>query len=309
MALDTDTRQRIDTLLASSRIVLFMKGEPRAPQCGFSAKAVAALNALDTPYVHVDVLADGAIREGIKAYGDWPTIPQLYIDGELVGGSDIIEQMSNSGELHGALGLPAPDRTPPAITVTPAALEMLRKAIEDAGGGVVVRIDIDPAFRTRLQLAQDDANAITVTVDDGVRVQFGIGDARRAEGITVDFADDLRGRGLVVENPNAPKPIAELSPKEANERLAAGTLTLVDVRPADERAKAKLDVTVLTIDDGLDEIEALPKQTPMAFLCHHGSRSAEAAAHFRGLGFANVYNVTGGIDAWSDGVDSRIPKY
>ena len=98
----------------------------------FLAKAVSALDALGE-YTHVDVLQDGEIREGIKAYGDWPTIPQLYIGGELVGGSDIILQMLSRGELHTALGLPEPDRTPPSITITPAALEMLKQAIADAG--------------------------------------------------------------------------------------------------------------------------------------------------------------------------------
>src|SRR5690606_6581271 len=92
MTLAPELRQRIDSLLQANQIVLFMKGEPSAPQCGFSAKAVAALSSLELPYAHVNVLADGEIREGIKAYGNWPTIPQLYIGGELVGGSDIIEQ-------------------------------------------------------------------------------------------------------------------------------------------------------------------------------------------------------------------------
>jgi Grx4 family monothiol glutaredoxin len=82
MSLAPELRQRIEALLQSNRIVLFMKGEPQAPQCGFSAKAVAALSALEVPYAHVNVLADGEIREGIKTYGSWPTIPQLYIEGE-----------------------------------------------------------------------------------------------------------------------------------------------------------------------------------------------------------------------------------
>jgi len=74
MSLDPVLRSRIDTLLADNRIVLFMKGHPGAPQCGFSAKAAGALNALGVPFAHVDVLADPEIREGIKAYGDWPTM-------------------------------------------------------------------------------------------------------------------------------------------------------------------------------------------------------------------------------------------
>lgn len=307
MSLDPALRSRIDALLADNRVVLFMKGHPDAPQCGFSAKAVGALAGLGVDYAHVDVLSDPEIREGIKAYGDWPTIPQLYIGGELVGGSDIIEQMANSGELHGALGLPPPDRTPPAITLTPAAVDMLRGAIRDAGGDVVVRVDIDPQYRTRLHLAPPDAHAITVE-QGGVRVQFDLAGARRAEGLAIDWVDDARGRGLHIDNPNAPAPVRALSPADAAARLAAGTLTVVDVRPVEERALAALNAPFLVLDDGLAPFEAMPKDTPLAFLCHHGNRSQQAAEHFRQQGFREVYNIVGGIDAWAD-IDAGIAKY
>jgi monothiol glutaredoxin len=284
-----------------------MKGHPGAPQCGFSAKAAGALNSLGVHYAHVDVLADPEIREGIKAYGEWPTIPQLYIGGELVGGSDIIEQMASSGELHGALGLPPPDRTPPSITLAPAAADMLRNAIADAGGDVVVRVEIDPQFRTRLHLAQPDAHAITVE-SDGVRVQFDLAGARRAEGLSIDWVDDERGRGLSIDNPNAPPPVRALSPADAITRVADGSLTLVDVRPQEERAMASVASPFMTLDDGLAPFESLPKDTPLAFLCHHGNRSQQAAEHFRQQGFSEVYNIIGGIDAWAD-VDDSVPKY
>jgi len=307
MSLDPSLRTRIDTLLSDNRVVLFMKGHPGAPQCGFSAKAAGALNSLGIDYAHIDVLADPEIREGIKAYGDWPTIPQLYIGGELVGGSDIIEQMANSGQLHGALGLPPPDRTPPKIEITAPAVEMLRKAVADAGGDVVVRMDIDSQYRTRLHLAQPDANAVTAEAE-GIRVQFDLAGARRAEGLRIDWADDTRGRGLVIENPNTPQPVKGMTPSEAIARLAAGSLKLVDVRPAEERMLASVSQPVLTFDDGIEAIEALPKDTPLAFLCHHGGRSTQAAEHFRQLGFREVYNVTGGIDAWAN-VDNGIARY
>ncbi|MDQ3511736.1 MAG: Grx4 family monothiol glutaredoxin, partial [Pseudomonadota bacterium] len=105
MSLEPTVLTRIETLLGANRIVLFMKGDPLAPQCGFSGKAIGALESLGVDYAHVNVLADPEIREGIKQYGQWPTIPQLYIGGELIGGSDIIEQLSGSGELHSLLGL------------------------------------------------------------------------------------------------------------------------------------------------------------------------------------------------------------
>ena len=308
MSLTPELRQRIDELLQANRIVLFMKGEPRAPQCGFSAKAVAALSTLELPYAHVNVLADGEIREGIKAYGNWPTIPQLYIEGELVGGSDIIEQMANSGELHAALGLPAPDRTPPTITITDAARPTLRKAIDDAGGDLAVQVDIDPNFRTRLALATRDPNAITVDCG-GIPVQVAVAAARRADGLVIDFADDARGRGLVVENPNAPPPVRRLAPADAQSRAAAGSVRLVDVRPPEERAMARVPAPHATLDNGMAELEALPKNIPLAFVCHHGGRSAQVAEHFRQLGFREVYDVQGGIDAWAEQADGTIPRY
>ena len=307
MSLDPAVRARIDSLLAANPVVLFMKGNPRAPQCGFSSKAVGALDATGATYAHVDVLADPEIREGIKAYGDWPTIPQLYIGGELVGGSDIILQMAGSGELHAALGLPAPDRTPPQITITPAAAAMLKQALADAGEGYALQIDIDGGYNARLQLAQHDDAAIA-SESAGIRAQFDLASAQRARGMSIDWADDERGKGLVIDNPNAPPKVRALSPTQAAERAAAGSLTIVDVRPQDERAQASLAIDHATFDDGVEEIEALPKDTPLAFLCHHGGRSAQAAEHFRALGFSEVYNITGGIDAWA-GIDSTIPRY
>jgi monothiol glutaredoxin len=103
MSLDDATRNRIDALLASDRVVLFMKGQRRAPQCGFSAQVVQILDRLLPDYTTVDVLADPQIRQGIKEYASWPTIPQLYIDGELIGGCDIVTEMFESGELKQAL--------------------------------------------------------------------------------------------------------------------------------------------------------------------------------------------------------------
>src|SRR5699024_660624 len=91
MPLATATRDRIDQLLARNRVVLFMKGTRQGPQCGFSAATVDRLDALLEDYATVDVLADEDIRQGIKEYGNWPTIPQLYVDRELVGGADIVQ--------------------------------------------------------------------------------------------------------------------------------------------------------------------------------------------------------------------------
>lgn len=94
------TGERIDGIVKGHDVVLFMKGTPLFPQCGFSSRAVAILEHLDVPFHSVDVLQDQEIRQGIKAYSDWPTIPQLYVKGEFVGGSDIMMEMFEAGELQ-----------------------------------------------------------------------------------------------------------------------------------------------------------------------------------------------------------------
>ncbi|HEX6409056.1 MAG TPA: Grx4 family monothiol glutaredoxin [Sphingomicrobium sp.] len=103
----SDAKNRIDEIVKSNAVVLFMKGTPLFPQCGFSSRAVTILEHLETPFETVDVLQDPEIRQGIKEYSDWPTIPQLYVKGEFVGGSDIMMEMFKSGELQQLVGADA----------------------------------------------------------------------------------------------------------------------------------------------------------------------------------------------------------
>jgi monothiol glutaredoxin len=96
----TDTNARIGEIVNSNDVVLFMKGTALFPQCGFSSRAIAVLDHLGVGFETVDVLQDAEIRQGIKAYSDWPTIPQLYVKGEFIGGSDIMMEMYEAGELQ-----------------------------------------------------------------------------------------------------------------------------------------------------------------------------------------------------------------
>ena len=103
----SDVKERIAEIVGKNGIVLFMKGTTLFPQCGFSSRAVAILDHLGVGFQTVDVLQDPEVRNGIKAYSDWPTIPQLYVKGEFVGGSDIMMEMFESGELQQLVGAPA----------------------------------------------------------------------------------------------------------------------------------------------------------------------------------------------------------
>ncbi len=106
-------REAIAEAIAENPVILFMKGNPEAPACGFSARAAATLQATGVPFAAVDILPDPRIRQELSAISEWPTIPQLFIRGELVGGSDIIAELFESGELAEQLGAPQPDGPAP----------------------------------------------------------------------------------------------------------------------------------------------------------------------------------------------------
>lgn len=309
MSLSPETRARIEQTLSSNRVVLFMKGDPSAPRCGFSAKAVGILDALSPGYASVDVLADADIREGIKEYGQWPTIPQLYIAGELVGGSDIIEQLLNSCELHELLGVAAPDRTPPTLSISEKAAEAIRRAMDSAEPGIGLHLAVDPRFNAQFQLKPVTGQEI-VAEAAGIRVYLDLASAPRAQGISIDWVDDVRGSGLAISNPNAPPPVKSISVQDLHDRVVAGAIDVIDVRSPEEQAMAPFPPPHEVLDEAsMERLSTLPKDLPLAFLCHSGNRSRQAAEHFRGLGFHDVYNVEGGIEAWSSEIDPAVPHY
>jgi monothiol glutaredoxin len=114
---DNSLRDAIQEAISENRVILFMKGTPEAPACGFSARTVAILKSLDAPFAAVDILPDPRIRQELSSLSNWPTIPQLFVDGELVGGCDIVTEMYEAGELPGVLGVES------ASTDTPTAPE------------------------------------------------------------------------------------------------------------------------------------------------------------------------------------------
>lgn len=300
-------RERIQALLAEHRIVLFMKGTRAAPSCGFSAAVVGTLDDLLDDYVTVDVLADDAIRQGIKDYGNWPTIPQLYVDGELIGGNDIVQGMAASGELQGLLGVAAPDRTPPEISISDEAAERIRQALGDADG-MGLFLAIDARFQPQFQLREIQGNEIR-TQANGIDVMFDPASAKRARGARIGWTETAQGEGLSIDLPAAPPRVHALDVHQLKKLLDEGKVTVIDVRPAGERDIAPFARAEVLDADSHARLGQLPKDTPLAFLCHHGNSSRRAAEHFREQVFRAVHNVEGGIDAWSREIDPSIARY
>jgi monothiol glutaredoxin len=307
MTLNDSTREKIENLIQQNRVVLFMKGTPKAPMCGFSSKTIGLLDSVLDDYTSVNVLDDQEIRDGIKVYGNWPTIPQLYIDGELIGGCDIITAMFNSCELHSMLGVEAPDRTPPEVTITDAAAVKILEAM--AGHeGIGLHFAVDAGWQSQFNVAPAEGHEIKVEVN-GITLLFDLASAQRANGAVIDWVETMQGEGLTIDLPQAPKPVNQMSVSELKNHLDHNSVILIDVRGSEERALASLDAA-RSMDGGtMKEIEAMPKDTALAFICHTGNRSQVAAEHFRKQGFSNVSNVVGGMDAWSKEIDPSVPQY
>jgi len=194
MAMKDETRREIGDLIARNDVVLFMKGTRSFPQCGFSNRVVQMLDGLVPDYETVDVLADPEIREGIKEFSNWPTIPQLYVKGELVGGCDIVSEMYETGELHQKLGVPVPDRRLPTVRVSDKAAAQLRHHAERSPGKAI-HLSIDARNNASLGLAPPRGGEIEVDFG-GVTVLMDALTAGRADGLAVDFDE---GKGFRIE--------------------------------------------------------------------------------------------------------------
>lgn len=308
MTLDPAVHKEITDIVASDDVVLFMKGRKSMPQCGFSATVVQILNQHVPSYTTVNVLSNPQVREGIKAFSDWPTIPQLYIKGEFVGGCDIIKDLESQGQLAGMLGAEVKEVAEPKITLTESAQAALEDAVED-GEEKRIRIEVSPDYRYNLgfDATQDSDFQIqslnfTIVIDRS--------SASRSENIVIDFETKGEASGFKITNDAEPAKVAQLTAAAVKAKLDAGeTFDFLDVRTPEERQIACIETTK-HLDETLGEaIKSGDKDRVLVFHCHHGARSQQAAEHFLAAGFSKVFNMTGGIDAWSSEVDASVPKY
>jgi monothiol glutaredoxin len=306
MPLTQALKQRIDGYVASDRVVLFMKGTRRAPQCGFSAQVVQILDELLPDYQTHDVLSSAELRDGIKEYSQWPTIPQLYIDGKFVGGCDIVKDLMASGELEQLLGAAAPPPAPPKVTASPEALAALKAALGE-GGSEVLHLQVSSSFEHDLFVGPVEKGEVEADLG-GLKVYVGRSSLARAQGVHIGYVEGPNA-GFKIDNPNQPPRVVQLSVQDAKAMLDRGELLLIDVRPESEGNIARIAGGKTLNEETAALLRTLDKSSPILFYCHHGMRSLGVAESVVQEGFSKVYNLKGGIDAWSLSVDPSIPRY
>jgi len=308
MALDTGTRETIESMLQDNKVVLFMKGTRQQPQCGFSATTVSTLDMLVSDYLTINVLEHPVIRDGIKEFGNWPTIPQLYIGGELIGGSDIVTEMLQSGELADVLGMEKPEVVTPEIHIGKPAIEAMSNALQSQAG-MALSLQINAGWDHILSLAQATESTVKINVD-GIDLNMDAWSAARANGLRIELEESLTGTHFSFDNPNAPPPVNQMTVQTLKEKLDGdAAVYLFDARSPEERDAAFIDGARQWDADAMAVIESLPKDTELIFHCHTGGRSQGLAEHIRRMGYTNLHNIKGGIQAWSEEIDPSVPKY
>jgi monothiol glutaredoxin len=307
MTLSERQREEFDQRVRASDVVLFMKGNRRFPQCGFSATVVGILNELGASYETVNILEDQGLRDGLKEYSSWPTFPQLYVRGEFVGGCDIVKDMYASGELHSKLGVDKRAVGAPRMAISPAAAAAFREAASEAGNDVL-RLEIDDQYDCDLHLAPKADGDIEVQ-SGGVALYVARASAARADGVAIDFVKTPSGMAFKIDNPNEPPRVKPLHPQALKAMLEVGSITLFDVRPEDERKMASIAQAKPLDAEGRRLLSTLDKKAAIALHCHHGMRSRAAGEQLVREGFTQVYNLEGGIEAWLRDVDGTVPRY
>jgi monothiol glutaredoxin len=307
MALSEKQRAEFEQRVRASEVVLFMKGNRRFPQCGFSATVVGILDKLGVTYETVNILENQAIRDGMKEYSSWPTFPQLYVSGEFVGGCDIVKDMYAAGDLQKKLGVGERPAQAPSITISVAAAKALTEAASDAQGDVL-RLEIDPEFNADLHIGPKADGDIEVR-SAGVALHVPRASAERVNGITIDFVKGPSGMAFKIDNPNEPPRVKPIQAPALKAMLDAGGIELFDVRPEAERKIASIAQAKPFDGEGQMLLSTLDKKRAIALHCHHGMRSRAAGEELVRAGFTNVYNLEGGIEAWSRDVDASVSRY
>ena len=288
-----ELRAKLQAMVDSHDVVLFMKGTRQQPQCGFSNRVVSILEELEIDYQTYNVFSDPDIRSGMKDFSMWPTFPQLYIKQEFVGGCDLVTEMMQSGELPGMLGVTLEDVEPPAVHCSPNILNLFKESLATHGGGI--HIDVNKNFQYDIFIGPK-SNGQVESIIDGVPFYFSRGSAKRANGISLDFKDGDNG-GVLIDNPNEPK-FSDIAVSDVEAWVADNPNA--KVYQIGVTADQVLPFATLLDASAHQEIGQLPKDHPIAFMCVMGVRSQHAAKDLTFQGYSNVFNIIGGLTAWNE---------
>jgi monothiol glutaredoxin len=230
------------------------------------------------------------------------------VKGEFVGGCDIVKELDASGELAKLIGTQAVDvdatqpGKPPTLHLTDTAAAAIKAAAEP---GDVLRFEIGPSFRYDLSFGPKQPGDVVV-VANGVTIVMDRDTARLADETSIGFVEG-EGGGFKITNPNQPASVKQLTAAELKQKIDRGEpVVLIDVRGDAERKIASI-AGAKPLEPAM--LEALDKGAPIVFHCHHGGRSQAAAERAITMGFKDVSNLKGGIDAWSTSVDPTVKRY
>jgi monothiol glutaredoxin len=252
---------------------------------------VSILDDLLPSYTTVNVLADHAIREGIKEYSSWPTVPQIYVEGEFIGGCDILKELARSGEIFDALKIPKPIAVTPNMHISAAAIEAFKGALEDAPEGEFIRLKVSANMAPDLSFGPRQSNDAQIE-QDGVLLLIDAMSAARCDGLTIDFKTGAMGSGFEIGK--------AITVENLKAKMDAGeAFHLFDVRTREEWDAGRISGARLMLDVPASEIEALDKNATIVFQCRSGGRSRKVTEDFNHKGYRNAFNLTGGITAWN----------
>lgn len=310
------TKEDIEGKVKDNKIIIFAKGTKDAPRCGFSMRAIDVMRRFDKPFEVIDVLSEASIRPALVAFSQWPTTPQVFLDGELLGGSDIIQEMFDSGDLRKKIADSfgedfKAEEQDQRVTVTPEALAKVRDFMESSDE--FLRLDVklkdgSRVFELSIDTQSRDHEDATWNID-GVRVVTNKNMATEFDKLKVDWVVKNGQQGFSVletgEAPPLPVPLS-ITKSGVAELLAKDDVkvVVVDVREADEWAAGHVDGAVHVPLSNLQkewQAKGFDKNDTFVLYCAKGARSMNAANFVRKeFGFANVRSLDGGI--------SQFPK-
>jgi len=294
-----EVEKKIQSLISEFPIVLFMKGNRENPQCGFSAEIVKILDHYVPFYETCDVLLDPDLREGIKEFSEWPTIPQLYVRKQFIGGCDIMKELHQAGALIKILGLKLTGLQVPKVSLSDSAYERCLYFLRVSYIYHAVRISVSARYAYSLQV--DDLRLGDMELKyKKIQLIFSKPTASRIDGMRIEFVESEMKRGFKFINPSFPSRVKLIKVSDLKALvIKEKRFTIFDTRTQNEWDDSNIQNSKLLLGLSRNDMERISKNESIIFYCNKGKHSRAIAEKFRFNGFSNVYSLIGGIEEWN----------